>query len=157
VMRAWYDIRSFQGVQREVDETGIDTSCTTVRQLIDAQNARGIATSKIFLAGFSQGGAMTYSAGLTHPQPLAGLIVLSGYVPSRPYIETRATDANRHTPVFAAHGTQDDVLPVSLGETARDFALAHGNDVEWHAYPMPHSVCAEEIAALRAWLVARLA
>ncbi|CAB3767089.1 alpha/beta hydrolase [Paraburkholderia solisilvae] len=157
VMRAWYDIRSFQGIHREVDEAGIDASCTTVRQLIDAQNARGIATSKIFLAGFSQGGAMTYSAGLTHPQALAGLIVLSGYLPSRPYIETRATDANRHTPVFAAHGTQDDVLPVSLGETARDFARAHGNDVEWHAYPMPHSVCAEEIAALRAWLVARLA
>jgi phospholipase/carboxylesterase len=58
--------------------------------------------------------------------------------------------------VFTAHGTQDDVLPVILGETARDYASARGNEVEWHAYPMPHSVCAEEIVALRAWLVARL-
>jgi len=156
VMRAWYDILSFQGINRQVDEAGIDASCTTVRQLIAAQNARGIATSKIFLAGFSQGGAMTYSAGLTHPDALAGLIVMSGYVPSQPYIESRASEANRRTPVFAAHGTQDDVLPVILGETARDYASARGNEVEWHAYPMPHSVCAEEIVALRAWLVARL-
>ncbi|CAB3751749.1 alpha/beta hydrolase [Paraburkholderia humisilvae] len=157
VMRAWYDILSFQGINRQVDEAGIDASCATVRQLIGAQNARGIVTSKLFLAGFSQGGAMTYSAGLTHPQPLAGLIVLSGYVPSQPYIESHATEANRDTPIFAAHGTQDDVLPVSLGETARDFARARGSDVEWHAYPMPHSVCAEEIVALRTWLLTQLA
>jgi phospholipase/carboxylesterase len=155
-MRAWYDILSFQGINRQVDEAGIDASCASVRQLISEQNARGIATSKIFLAGFSQGGAMTYSAGLTHPQALAGLIVLSGYVPSQAYIESHASEANRHTPVFAAHGTQDDVLPVSLGETARDYVRARGSDIQWHAYPMPHSVSAEEIAALRAWLIARM-
>jgi phospholipase/carboxylesterase len=157
VMRAWYDILSFQGVNRQVDEAGIEASCATVRRLIEAQRQRGILTSRIFLAGFSQGGAMTYSAGLTHPEALAGLIVMSGYVPSPGFIERRSTDANRDTPIFAAHGTHDDVLPIRLGEAARDFAIARGCSVEWSAYPMPHSVCAEEILALRKWLQARLA
>ncbi|MGF6775193.1 alpha/beta hydrolase [Paraburkholderia sp. GAS334] len=157
VMRAWYDILSFQGVNRQVDEAGIEASRTTVRQLIAAQNARGIPTSKIFLAGFSQGGAMTYSAGLTHPEALAGLIVMSGYVPSPGFIESSFGAANRDTPIFAAHGTHDDVLPVRLGEAARDFAIAQGCKVEWHAYLMPHSVCAEEIEAMRTWLGARIA
>jgi phospholipase/carboxylesterase len=157
VMRPWYDIRSFDRIDRQVDEAGIEASCTTVRELIEAQNQRGIPTSKIFIAGFSQGGAMTYSAGLTHPETLAGLIVMSGYVPSQRFIERRFSVANRDTPIFAAHGTFDDILPIQLGEAARDFALAQGCSVEWSAFEMPHSVCAEEIDALRTWLGARLA
>jgi phospholipase/carboxylesterase len=157
VMRAWYDIRSFDNIDRQVDEAGIEASCSTVRRLIEAQNQRGIPTSKVFIAGFSQGGAMTYSAGLTHPEALGGLIVMSGYVPSRRFIESRFSVANRNTPIFAAHGTFDDILPIQLGEAARDFALAQGCSVEWSAYPMPHSVCAEEIEALSSWLGARLA
>ncbi|WP_345815777.1 alpha/beta hydrolase [Paraburkholderia sp. PREW-6R] len=157
VMRAWYDILSFQSIERQVDEAGLDASCASVRQLIAAQNQRGIPTSKIFLAGFSQGAAMTYTAGLTHRDTLGGLIVLSGYVPSRAFIESRIAPANRHTPIFAAHGAFDDVLPIQLGEAARDFALAQGHDVAWHAYPMPHSVCGEEVDALRGWLGARMA
>ena len=88
VMRAWYDIRSFESINRQVDEAGIEASCATVRRLIEAQNQRGIPTSKMFLAGFSQGAAMTYSAGLTHPEALAGLIVMSGYVPSQRFIDS---------------------------------------------------------------------
>ncbi|MGF6602637.1 phospholipase/carboxylesterase [Paraburkholderia sp. GAS448] len=156
VMRAWYDIRSFQGINREVDEAGIAASCVTVRRLIEAQNQRGIPTSNIFLAGFSQGAALTYSAGLTHPDALAGLIVMSGYVPSQRFIESQLSAANRQAPVFAAHGRFDDVLPIQLGEAARDFAIAQGCKVEWSAYPMPHSVCEDEIDALRTWLGARL-
>jgi phospholipase/carboxylesterase len=157
VMRAWYDILSFQGINRRVDEAGIEASCGAVRELIAQQNARGIPTKKIFLAGFSQGGAMTYSAGLTHPEKLAGLIVLSGYVPSTSVIDAAFSEANRETPIFAAHGTADDVLPLRLGEEARDFALAQRCPVEWHTYPMPHSVCIEEIEALRDWLAKQLA
>jgi phospholipase/carboxylesterase len=157
VMRAWYDIRSFDRIDRQVDEAGIEASCKTVRELIETQNQRGIPTSKIFIAGFSQGGAMTYSAGLTHPEGLAGLIVMSGYVPSQRFIESRFSAANRDTPIFAAHGTFDDILPMQLREAARDFALAQGCSVEWSAFEMPHSVCAEEIDALRMWLGARLA
>jgi phospholipase/carboxylesterase len=156
VMRAWYDIQAFQSINRQVDEAGIESSCAAVRRLIDAQNQRGIPTSNIFLAGFSQGGAMTYSVGLTHPDALAGLIVMSGYVPSQGFIDSRLSAANRNTPIFAAHGLYDDVLPIQLGEAARDFVIALGCKVEWSAYPMPHSVCAEEIAALRLWLGALL-
>ncbi|MFM0552298.1 alpha/beta hydrolase [Paraburkholderia sediminicola] len=157
VMRAWYDICSFQNINEQVDEAGIESSCATVRQLIEAQNRRGIPTSNIFLAGFSQGAAMAYSAGLTHPETLAGLIVLSGYVPSPGFIDSRLSAANRGAPIFAAHGIYDDVLPIQLGEVARDFAITRGCKVDWSAYPMPHSVCAEEISALRAWLGALLA
>jgi len=155
-MRAWYDIRSFQSINQQVDDAGIKSSCATVRQLIEAQNRRGIPTSNIFLAGFSQGAAMTYSAGLTHPEALAGLIVMSGYVPSPSFIDSRFSAANRSTPIFAAHGIYDDVLPIQLGEVARDFAITRGCKVDWSAYPMPHSVCEEEIHALRAWLGTRL-
>ncbi|MDR5824684.1 alpha/beta hydrolase [Caballeronia sp. LZ043] len=156
VMRAWYDILSFEGVNRRVDESGIEASVARVRELIAEQNARGIPTERIFLAGFSQGGAMTYHAGLTHPERLAGLIVLSGYIPSEGLIGEALSEANRTIPIFAAHGTFDDVLKPSLGEQACEFAREQGCDVEWHAYPMPHSVCMEEVEALRQWLGARL-
>jgi phospholipase/carboxylesterase len=152
VMRAWYDILSFEGVNRRVDEAGLKASCERIRELIARENERGILTSKIFLAGFSQGGAMTYTAGLTHSEKLAGLIVLSGYVPSPALIDTAFSEANRDTPIFAAHGTQDPVLPIELAIQGRDFALAHGCKLEWHTYPMQHSVCAEEVDALRVWL-----
>jgi phospholipase/carboxylesterase len=152
VMRAWYDILSFEGVNRRVDEAGLKVSCERIRELIARENERGIPTSKIFLAGFSQGGAMTYTAGLTHPEKLAGLIVLSGYVPSPGLIDASFSEANRDTPIFAAHGTQDPVLSIDLAVQGRDFALAHGCTLEWHTYPMQHSVCAEEVEALRAWL-----
>jgi phospholipase/carboxylesterase len=97
VMRAWYDILSFEGVNRRVDEAGLKASCERIRELIVRENERGIPTSKIFLAGFSQGGAMTYTAGLTHPEKLAGLIVLSGYVPSLSLIDASFSEANRKT------------------------------------------------------------
>jgi phospholipase/carboxylesterase len=114
VMRAWYDILSFEGINRRVDEAGIEASCAAIRRLIAQQNERGIPSERVFLAGFSQGGAMTYTAGFTHPDRLAGLIVLSGYVPSQGLIDAGFSEANRDTPVFAAHGTFDDALPIRL-------------------------------------------
>jgi phospholipase/carboxylesterase len=155
-MRAWDEIRSFQAVNRQVDQAGIELSCATVRRLIEAQNQRSIPTSNIFLAGFSQGAAMTYSAGLTHPEALAGLIVMSGYVPSQGFIDSRLSATNRSTPIFAAHGKYDDVLPIQLGDAARDFAIERGCNVDWSAYPMQHSVCEGEISVLRVWLGALL-
>jgi phospholipase/carboxylesterase len=156
VMRSWYDILSFDGINRAVDEGGLKASCERIRGYIRKENERGIPTERIFLAGFSQGGAMTYTAGLTHPDKLAGLIVLSGYVPSPALIDASFSEANRDTPLFAAHGTQDQILSISLAEQGREFALSHGCTLDWHTYPMPHSVCAEEIEALRDWFDARL-
>jgi len=155
VMRSWYDILSFDG-SRAVDEAGLKASCERIRALIRKENGRGIPTEKIFLAGFSQGGAMTYTTGLTHPDKLAGMMVLSGYLPSAKVIDASFSEANRDTPIFAAHGTQDEVLPMRLAEIARDFALGYGCSIEWHTYPIPHSVCADEVEALRAWFTARL-
>ena len=156
VMRAWYDILSLSGSHREVDEVGIRASRDTVRALIKTENARGIPTHRIVLAGFSQGGAMAYTAGLTHPEALGGIIALSCYLPSPSLIEAERCPSNRVTPIFAAHGSFDDVVSYALGTSARDILLAARQPVEWHSYPMAHSVCIEEISAIGRWLSQRM-
>jgi len=157
VMPAWYDIYSFDEAGRRADETGIRVSCERIRALIARENARGIATDHIVLAGFSQGGAIAYTTAITHPDALAGIVALSTYIPAPDTLAAQATAANAAIPVFAAHGTQDDVVPLQLGEQARDFLQARRIPVAWHTYAMPHSVCMDEIAAIGAWLQATFA
>lgn len=157
IMPAWYDILSFDEVGRRADEAGIRVSRDAIRALIARENARGVPTDHIVLAGFSQGGAIAYTAGLTHPDRLAGIIALSTYIPSTDLIVADASPANADTPILAGHGNDDDVVPMALGERARDFVLQRGHAVQWHTYPMPHSVCYEEIADIGAWLRARFA
>jgi len=156
VMRAWYDILSIDGIDRVTDEAGIFASVRTIRRMIAGENKRGVPTERIVLAGFSQGGAMAYTAGLTHPDALAGIVALSAYLPARSLIETQRSEVNRKTPIFAAHGSQDEVVAPQLGLAARDTLLADGYPLEWHSYPLPHAVCIEEIEAVGAWLAARL-
>ncbi|QYY28634.1 alpha/beta hydrolase [Cupriavidus pinatubonensis] len=157
VMPAWYDIYSLGETSRHADEQGIRLSRERIRALIARENARGIATSHIVLAGFSQGGAIAYTTALTHPDALAGIIALSTYIPAPDLLTAEATTANAAIPVFAAHGTQDDVVSLRLGEQARDFLQARSIPVAWHTYAMPHSVCMDEIAAIGAWLNATFA
>nr|MBL8411021.1 carboxylesterase [Dechloromonas sp.] len=157
VMPAWYDIISLEPNSRRIDEAGIVESRAAIRALIARENERGIPSQRIFLAGFSQGGAVAYTTALTHPEPLAGLIALSTYLPTVELVEREATEANRAIPVFAGHGTEDDVVSPQLGKMARDFLLQRGYAVGWHEYPMPHSVCIEEIEAIGDWLRERLA
>ncbi|MCX7170360.1 MAG: carboxylesterase [Proteobacteria bacterium] len=152
VMRAWYDIISLDSANRSVDQSGIMHSREAIRRLMARENQRGVPCSRMFLAGFSQGGAVAYTTALTHPEPLAGLVALSTYIPTPQLIEEEATAANQALPVFAAHGTQDDMVSPELGIRARDFLTRHGYRVEWHEYPMPHSVCLEEIQAIGRWL-----
>ena len=121
------------------------------------ENQRGIPCDRIFLAGFSQGGAVAYTTALTHPAPLAGVIALSTYLPVPKLIENEGTAANRSIPIFAAHGTEDDVVSLELGAHARDFLVSHGYSVGWSEYPMPHAICIEEIEAIGRWLTARIA
>jgi phospholipase/carboxylesterase len=156
VMSAWYDIIALDSTSRRVDEAGIDRSRQAIRRLIEKENQRGIPCSRIFLAGFSQGGAIAYATALTHPESLAGIVALSTYIPEPKLIETEATAANKEIPVFVAHGSEDDVVSPELGIRARDLLVQRGYPVEWHEYAMPHSVCFEEIQDIGRWLKERM-
>jgi phospholipase/carboxylesterase len=157
IMPAWYDIISLEPNSRRVDEAGIVHSRAAIRAFIARENDRGIPCERIFLAGFSQGGAVAYVTALTHPEKLAGLIALSTYLPTLQLVIDEATAANRALPIFAAHGSEDDVVSPTLGRQARDFLAQQGYRSEWREYPMPHSVCLEEIVDIGAWLRPRLA
>ena len=155
-MRAWYDIRNVDFANR-ADEAGIAESVAQVQALIDREAERGVPASRLVLAGFSQGGAVTLAAGLRRAQPLAGLVALSTYLPMHERAAALATPQARAQPVFMAHGLQDPVIPFAAGEYSARALAALGFAVEWHRYPMPHSVCAEEVRDLGDWLSARLA
>lgn len=152
VMPAWYDIISLDSTSRVVDEAGILHTREQIRRLIQRENARGITTSRIMLAGFSQGGAIAYTTALTHPERLAGIIALSTYIPSQTLIDSESSAANADLPVFAAHGTDDDVVSPELGIRARDYLIGKGYPVSWREYPMPHSLCIEEVLDIGEWL-----
>ena len=156
VMRAWYDIVSLDANSRTIDDAGLIESRDLVWQLIAREVERGIPGDRIFLAGFSQGGAVAYLAGLSYPEPLAGIIALSTYIPSVRLLEETLSEANRWIPIFAAHGSDDDVVSPELGAQAADFLRRLGYAIDWHAYRMPHSVCAEEVRDIGAWLSERL-
>jgi phospholipase/carboxylesterase len=153
VMRAWYDIFALGSQPQREDEAGLRESQALVDGLIAREKARGIPARRIVLAGFSQGCAMTLMTGLRHDERLAGLVGLSGYLPLAAKAEAERHAANRDVPIFLAHGTQDPVIPISRARASRDVLVAMQHAVEWHEYPMPHSVCAEEIADLNRWLL----
>lgn len=154
-MRAWYDITGLDENAVE-DDAGIRKSAAMVTALIEAETARGIPASRIVLAGFSQGGAIALHTGLRHPERLAGIMALSTYLPLRDKLDTEASEVNRETPIFMAHGSLDPMLPQQLGELSRDRLRQHGYDVAWHSYPMAHQVCLEEIRDIGTWLQDRL-
>ncbi len=154
-MRAWYDIISLEPHSRRIDEAGLVESRAAVRALIQRENERGIPSRNIFLAGFSQGGAVAYLTALTHAERLGGLVALSTYIPSPSLQLDEATPANRDLPILAAHGSHDDVVSPALGKAARDLLREAGYAMAWQEYPMPHSVCIEEIELIGDWLNAR--
>jgi len=156
VMRSWYDIAGADIVNRE-DEGGLRKSQAQVEALIAREVARGIPLNRIVLAGFSQGCAMTLQTGLRQPQPLAGLLCLSGYVPLAPKLADERSVASLTTPIFMAHGSADPVVPFVRGQQSRDLLLSLGYQVEWHQYPMQHSLCPQEIADIGVWLTRVLA
>lgn len=151
VMRAWYDILGADLARRE-DEKGLRASQASIEQLIAHEKTRGIAANRIVLAGFSQGCAMTLQTGLRHPERLAGLLCLSGYLPLHAALAAERHAANQQTPVFMAHGRGDQVIPLERAEQSRDLLQSLGYPVEWHAYDMQHAVCAQEIDDIGAWL-----
>jgi phospholipase/carboxylesterase len=154
-MRAWYDILGTEIARRE-DERGLRASQALVEALIARERERGVPARRIVLMGFSQGCAMTLMTGLRHRERLAGLVGLSGYLPLAAVVEAERHQANADVPIFLAHGSADNVIPIDRATASRDALVAMGHPVEWHEYPMPHSVCAEEIADLNRWLLKTL-
>ena len=151
VMRAWYDIVGSDLTTRG-DEAGIRDSQQRVEQLVAREKARGIAASRIVLAGFSQGGVIALQTGLRHTERLAGIMALSTYLALPQALAAEANAANRDVPIFMAHGTGDHVILHAWAEQSRRTLEARGYNVEWHDYPMPHSLCLEEVRDLAAWL-----
>ncbi len=154
VMRAWYDVSygDLEGKSRQADEKGVRASQAEIEKLIVREVARGIRANKIVIAGFSQGGAIALHTGLRHAAPLAGIMALSTYLPAPHTLPAEAAAANRDIALFYAHGSDDQVIPIAMAETSRQTLSAAGYAVDWHEYPMQHSVCLEEIRDISAWL-----
>jgi phospholipase/carboxylesterase len=149
-MRAWYDILGF-GDARE-DATGIRASALAVARLVDREIERGIPAARVVLAGFSQGGAIALHLGLRESRRLGGILALSTYLPLAATLPSERSAAGEGLPIFLAHGSADPVIPIELAEASRRTLEQGGYAVEWQVYPMPHSVCIEEIRAIAAWL-----
>jgi len=151
-MRAWYDIK-MNDISRVPDEAGIRESQASIEALIAREEKRGVSADRIVLAGFSQGGAIALQAGLRHRERLAGIVALSTYLPLEDSLDREGAAANKRTPIFMAHGTQDQVIPVQLAEASKRALEQRGYDVAWQTWPMPHSVCAEEVEELGSFFI----
>ncbi|MCK9213479.1 MAG: dienelactone hydrolase family protein [Rhodoferax sp.] len=151
VMPAWYDILGADLIDRQ-DAAGIRASEQAITALIEREMARGIPASRIVLAGFSQGCAMALHTGLRFPQTLAGIVALSGYLPLAAQFAAERSAANAHTPIFMAHGKQDPVVVPARGEASRDLLTHLGYPVQWHSYPMPHSLHPREVVDIGVFL-----
>jgi phospholipase/carboxylesterase len=152
VMPAWYDILSLSDTARQIDVAGITTSRAQINALIAREVARGIPANHIVIAGFSQGGAMAYSIGLSYPERLAGVVALSAYLPAPAWLAEHRSAANHQTPLLVVHGTQDPVVSLALGQQAHTWLQQHEYAVTWQTYPMAHQVCLQEIQVIGAWL-----
>lgn len=155
VMRAWYDIAG-SSIDAQQDEAGIRASQQAIDALIAQEVARGIAPDHIFLAGFSQGGAIALHTALRQTVPLAGVLALSSYLPLSDSVNSEALPGTKITPIFMAHGRGDPIVPFELGVASRDLLIRLGYTVEWHEYTMQHSVCEQELRDIEIWLSGRL-
>jgi len=151
IMPAWYDIRHTD-IGYEQDEKGIRESARSIQMLIEREQMRGIATNRIILAGFSQGGAMALHVGTRQGEPLGGIMGLSCYLPLADKSLEEINETAKRTPLFMAHGMDDPIVPFALGDKSHRALEKAGFNVEWHSYPMEHSVCHEEVIAIGKWI-----
>lgn len=154
-MRAWYDIKGMAIADKQ-DAQGIRESAGEVEALIAREVERGIPADRVVIAGFSQGGAIALHSGVRHAQALAGIMGLSTYLPLADTLDVEASAANRNVSILMAHGSEDPVVPIRLGQDSRDHLQNAGYEVAWHEYPMQHQVCLPEIATIGRWLRHRL-
>ena len=155
-MRAWYDIAAGD-ITNRADLAGVRMSQLQLEALIAREVARGVVARRIVLAGFSQGGAVALHTGVRHASRLAGIVALSTYVVLPEALAVEGSPANRDVPIFMAHGTADPMIRMEWGEASKRVLGSAGYAVEWHTYPMPHSVVWEEIEAVSAFLARVLA
>lgn len=153
VMRAWYDILEMD-VSRKVDTGNIETSSNQLKDLIQRELDAGVPSERILLAGFSQGGAIVLHTALRYPQPLAGILAMSTYLPTLDSLAAERSDANREIPIFMAHGKGDPVIPIVHAQNTREQLTRQGYVIQWKDYPMEHQVCIEEISDIRTWMLA---
>lgn len=151
-MRAWFDISVLGGSSVAPDEPGIRESAAAIRALVRRENEHGIPTNRIVLGGFSQGAGMAVFSGLRHPGRLAGMVALSGFPLLTSTLDAERQAANQETPIFLGHGTFDPMVDVRLGEELRSTLEARGYAVEWHTYPIQHTVSPEEVLHVAGWL-----
>jgi phospholipase/carboxylesterase len=151
-MRAWYDIFGLEPDSPQ-DEAGINSMQETINSMIEAEIARGIPSHRILLAGFSQGGAIALHTATRFDQPLAGVLALSTYLPLKNQLQEKQHVANKHLPIWMAHGRHDSVITLSTAQSSRQALESAGYHVEWHEYEMPHSVCEEEVNDIRDFLL----
>lgn len=150
VMPAWFDIRHDRGQE---DDAGLRRSQAAIEALLAREQARGMPANRVVLGGFSQGCAMALLTGLRYPERLAGIVGMSGYLPLAGTLAAERSAANADVPIFLAHGRQDEMVPLPRAIASRDALQALGYPVEWHEYPMGHSVSAQEVQDLRRWLL----
>jgi len=156
-MRAWYDIVSLDFSKPREDAGGVRRAIAEVDALVARERDRGVPAHRILLAGFSQGGAITLAAGLRREQPFLGLVALSTYLPLAAETPAEVLSRILGRRGFMAHGTQDPVVPLAAGQRSADALRALGMEANLRRYPMPHSVCAEEIRDLGDWMTQRFA
>jgi phospholipase/carboxylesterase len=158
VMRAWYDISESDLATKpgtstkDHDAAGIRASQAEIEKIIEQEQQRGVPPTHIFLAGFSQGGVIALHAGLRHASQLGGILALSTYLALAETLKEEASIAAQNTPIFMAHGRSDPIVPYAIGQASKEILLQQGYQLEWHDYAMPHSVCAEEVRDIEAWL-----
>ena len=151
VMRSWYDIKSMD-LHNRADLKDVLVSEQVIHQLIQEQLDSGIASDKIILAGFSQGGVMSLFTGLRYPKKLAGILAMSCYLANGDQLPPELSVANKQTSILQHHGEQDQVVPFDAGEMANRSLLENGYQVEWKSYPMPHTLIAEQLADISHWI-----
>lgn len=150
-MRAWYDIIEIKKGSFE-DEQGIRASAEILNTLILQEEQAGIPSNHIVLAGYSQGGVIALQCGLRHPKPLGGIVALSTYLPLAHQLPKERHTANNEIPIFLAHGTWDDVIPITWARNSRQTLNQYQYSVQWHEYDMKHAVCAKEISDISKFL-----
>jgi len=155
IMRSWYDILATD-MGSQQDAAGIKASQAEIEKLIAKERERGVLAENIYLAGFSQGGAVALHTGLRHAERLGGILALSTYLPIAELLEAEASSTNKNIALFMAHGRSDPIVPYTLGKHSYELLIQQGYQIDWHEYAMPHSVCQDEVCDIEGWLSQRL-